>query len=58
MLISRARVFLEIRLIRGQQHRYRGHIVLFLRDVGHVYDQLPLLPQHLDVVLLRPANID
>ena len=28
----------------------------FLRNVGKVYSQLPLLPQDLDVVLLRPKN--
>jgi hypothetical protein len=42
--------------IRGQQYKYRGHIVHFLRDVGKVYRQLPLLPPELDVILLRPPN--
>ncbi|KAG7410080.1 ATP-dependent DNA helicase PIF1 [Fusarium oxysporum f. sp. raphani] len=42
--------------VRGQQYKYRGHIVHFLRDVGKVYRQLPLLPSELDVILLRPPN--
>lgn len=58
MLISRTHVFLEVRLVRGQQYRYRGHIVHFLRDVGRVYDQLPLLPADIDMILLRPSNTD
>ena len=28
----------------------------FLRNVGKLYSQLPLLPQDLDVILLRPKN--
>ncbi|KAJ5942032.1 hypothetical protein N7516_002200 [Penicillium verrucosum] len=34
ILISRVHVFLEVRLIRGQQYRYQGHVVHFLRDIG------------------------
>lgn len=36
--------------------KYRGHVINFLRDVGSVYTQLPLLPQDLDVIFLRPSN--
>jgi hypothetical protein len=35
--------------IRGQQLKYRGHVVHFLRD-------LSLLPKDLDIVILRPAG--
>ena len=56
MLISRVHVFIEVRQIRGQQYRYRGHIVHFLRDTGRVYSQLPLLPQDLDIIVLQPSN--
>lgn len=56
ILISRVHVFIEVRLNRGQQYRYQGHIVHFLRDIGRVYDELPLLPRELDIVLLRPAD--
>lgn len=57
-LISRVQVFLEMRLVRGQQYRYQGHVVHFLRDIGRVYDQLPLVPAELDVILLRPSDAD
>ncbi len=55
-LIARVHVHVNIMLVRGQQYKYRGHIVHFLREVGLVYNQLPLLPQELNTVLLRPAN--
>jgi hypothetical protein len=56
MLIARVHVFVNVMQVRGQQYKYRGHIVHFLRDVGKVYSQLPLLPPELDVILLRPPN--
>ncbi|RKK07529.1 hypothetical protein BFJ65_g17734 [Fusarium oxysporum f. sp. cepae] len=56
MLIARVHVFMNVMQVRGQQYKYRGHIVHFLRDVGKVYRQLPLLPAELDVILLRPPN--
>ncbi|KAJ5894970.1 hypothetical protein N7495_006661 [Penicillium taxi] len=37
MLIARVHVFMEVRLVRGQQFKYRGHIVNFLRDIGKVF---------------------
>ena len=42
--------------VRGQQYKYRGHVVHFLRDVGKVYSELPLLPKDLDIVILRPRG--
>ncbi|KAJ5183746.1 hypothetical protein N7492_001362 [Penicillium capsulatum] len=56
ILISRVHVFQEVRLVRGQQYRYRGHIVHFLRKTGRLYEQLPILPQDLNIILLRPSN--
>ena len=55
-LIARVHVHVNIMLVRGQQYKYRGHVVHFLREVGLVYNQLPLLPHELNTVLLRPAN--
>ena len=56
MLISRVHVFIELRRVRGQQYKYSGHIINFLRDTGRVYNRLPLLPYYLDVVILKPIN--
>jgi len=58
MVIARVHVFVNVMQIRGQQYLYRGHVVHFLRDVGKIYDQLPLLPAELDIVLLKPKNTD
>lgn len=56
MLIALVYVHVQIFQYRGQQYKYRGHIINFLRDTGSVYTQLPLLPQELDIVILRPRN--
>ncbi|OJD24648.1 hypothetical protein ACJ73_03984 [Blastomyces percursus] len=56
MLIARVHVFVEIRQVRGQQYKYKGRVINFLRDTGRVYNALPLLPKDLDIVLLRPSN--
>ena len=57
-LIARVHVHVEVFLYRGQQYKYRGHTVNFLRDVSKVFDQLPRLPQGLDIILLRPTNFN
>lgn len=57
MLISRVHVQVQVFQYRGQQYRYRGYVIRFLRDIGNVYSQLPLLPRELDLILLRPRNI-
>jgi hypothetical protein len=56
ILIARVHISLEVRQIRGQQYRYKGHIVNFLRDAGIVYNRLPLLPEELEIVILKPPN--
>ncbi|KAG4268366.1 hypothetical protein FPRO04_12472 [Fusarium proliferatum] len=56
MLICRVHVHVQVMAYRGQQYKYKGHVVNFLKDVGQVYRQLPLLPRELDVIVLRPRN--
>ncbi|KAH5706128.1 hypothetical protein HBI81_243950 [Parastagonospora nodorum] len=56
MLISRVHCFVEVRQIRGQQYKYRGHVVNFLNNTAKVYNTLPLLPEDLDVIIIRPKN--
>lgn len=41
---------------RGEQYRYKGHVISLLKDIGTLYRKLPLLPQDLDVIILRPRN--
>jgi len=56
MLIACVHVSVSVYSVRGQQFRYRGHVVYFLRNVGKIYEELPLLPQDLDIVILRPSS--
>jgi hypothetical protein len=56
MLVARVHPFVEIRQVRGHQYKYSGHIVNFLRDTAKVYNQLPLLPEELEIVMLKPEN--
>lgn len=56
MLITRVHVYVQVFQYWGQQYKYRGHVINFLRDVGSVYSQLPLLPRDLDIIILRPRN--
>jgi ATP-dependent DNA helicase PIF1 len=56
LLIARVHTFVEVYLKRGAQYRYKGHVINFMRNVGKVYNKLPLLVGQLDVILLRPAN--
>ena len=56
MLIARVHVHVQVFQYRGQQYKYRGHVINFLRDTGSVYSQLPLLPSDLDIIILRPRN--
>jgi hypothetical protein len=56
MLIARVHCFVEVRQVRRVQYKYKGHVVNFLTNTAKVYNRLPLLPQDLDIILLRPAN--
>lgn len=55
-LIARIHIFIDVRLIRGQQYRYSKHCVSFLRETGQLFDQLPRLPGELQLVALRPKS--
>jgi len=42
---------MEIRQHRGQQYKYGGRICGFLCNTGRIYDELPLLPKELNVLV-------
>ncbi|KAM4055604.1 PIF1-like helicase [Hirsutella rhossiliensis] len=48
----------EEMLIARVHYKYRGHVVHFLRNVGRLFEELPVLPEELDIILLRPPNIE
>jgi hypothetical protein len=56
MLIARVHCHVEVRQVRGVQYKYKGHVVSFLTNTAKVYNRLPLLPQDLDIILIRPVN--
>jgi hypothetical protein len=56
MLISHVHCFVEVHQIRGQQYKYRGHVVNFLNNTVKVYNTLPLLPEDIDIIIIRPKN--
>ena len=57
MLISPVHVFMEVRQHRGAQYKYTGHVCHFMCNVGKIYNRLPLLPQELDIVVLKPPRV-
>ena len=56
MMISKIHMFTQVRQVRGAQYRYKGHVVSFARNVAKVYKQLPLLPEDLEIVFIKPKN--
>jgi hypothetical protein len=56
MVIARAHVQMVIKRVRGHQYHYPGHCISFMPDNIKLFDALPLMPEELDVVLLRPNN--
>ncbi|KAM4062421.1 PIF1-like helicase [Hirsutella rhossiliensis] len=58
MLIARIHVHVKVLQVRGAQYKYRGHVIHFLRNIGRLFEELPVLPKELDIVLLRPPNME
>jgi hypothetical protein len=56
MLIARAHVQMVMKRVRGHQFHYSGHTVTFLQDVVKFSSALPLLPEDLDIVMLKPPT--
>ncbi|EEU34852.1 uncharacterized protein NECHADRAFT_88370 [Fusarium vanettenii 77-13-4] len=48
----------EEMLIARVHYKYRGHVAHFLRNVGRLFEELPVLPEELDIVLLRPPDME
>ncbi|KAM4067379.1 ATP-dependent DNA helicase PIF1 [Hirsutella rhossiliensis] len=58
MLIARIHVHVKVLQVRGAQYKYRGHVIHFLCNIGRLFEELPVLPKELDIVLLRPPNME
>ena len=54
MIIAKAHCHMIMKRVRGHQYHYTGHAVCFWQNNVTFIDALPSLPQHVDIVLLRP----
>ncbi|KAK4629546.1 hypothetical protein CLAFUW4_08346 [Fulvia fulva] len=59
-LIAIVHVFCTTWVVGGPlgQHKYKGNVIHFLREVGRVYKELPLIPTEVTDVILRPSETD
>jgi ATP-dependent DNA helicase PIF1 len=57
MMIALVHISMHIAHIKGAQYRYKGHVMTFLRDVPDVVTVLPRLPQHCNMILIRPKQV-
>jgi hypothetical protein len=57
MLIAPIHISMYMAHVKGAQYRYKGHIITFSRDVPDVVQVLPRLPQHCQVVIIRPKQV-
>ena len=58
LLIARVYVHLQVVRVRGQQHRYTGHVCCFSQNTPKTWRQLPRLPSELDILVIRPAAVE
>ena len=56
MLIAPVHISIHMHHIKGAQYRYKGHVMTFLRDIPDVVTTLPRLPQHCNLILIRPQQ--
>jgi hypothetical protein len=42
--------------VRGGQYAYTGHVCNFARDTSNLFDRLPVLPEHCEIIILRRAS--
>jgi hypothetical protein len=57
MLVAPVHISMQMAHVKGAQYRYKGHVMTFLRDVPDVVTILPRLPQHCQVVIIRPKQV-
>ena len=55
-LIARLHIHIQVWQIKGQQFKYKSHVVTFMQNILKVYDKLPLLPSKLNVSCSEPVR--
>lgn len=58
MLLSKVHVQMQIWRVGGAQTKYAGHTCLLPRDNIALVNRLPLLPQDLDVLVIRAKDVN
>jgi hypothetical protein len=57
MLIARIHVHIQVWQVKGQQYKYKGHVVNFMQNTSKLYTKLPLLTSQLDVGCLSSCSV-
>lgn len=57
MLILPVHALVQVWQIRGGQYKYTGHTCNFPRDTAVFHAKVPLLPQEVDVIIMRRSGV-
>ena len=58
IMITRVYIYIQIKRTRSHQYFYKKHIINFLQNVTKIFNILPLLPEKLDIIIVRPPNTE
>ena len=45
-------------LVKGGQSKYSGHCCSFINDITKIVQQVPILPEDLDIAIIRAKNTE
>lgn len=54
MLISKVQCTMQVYSIKGGQNKYAGHCCNFVRHNANLLAKVPILPENLDILIVRP----
>ena len=55
-LIAHLHIHIQVWQIKGQQFKYKSHVVTFMQNTSKVYNKLSLLLSELNVSCLKPVQ--
>src|SRR5947207_5941965 len=58
MLISKVQCMMQVYSIKGGQNKYAGHCCNFVRHNANLLGKVPILPEHLDIIVVRQKPRD
>src|SRR5947207_15086852 len=56
--ITKIHVMMQAWLVKGGQSKYTGHCCSFINDVTKIVQQVPTLPEDLDIAIIRVKNTE